>query len=102
MFTIKFYRSFDRMVIKEADSFTVLRSADGSGEAEITLHYKDVGLDHRVDIRHNDHPRSDAADAVDWPPVYDKAIIENQNGRTTEIIGLSVRPIGWHGQQASL
>lgn len=76
MFTIKFYRD-SRMRIFEAESFTVLRGDDG--EAEITIHQKN-GEDFRRDVgitRENPD---------EWPEVFDRAIIENGSGRTTEVI----------------
>lgn len=81
MFTIKFYSADGhRSVIREADSFTVLRGADGS--AEITLHQKS-GEDYRIDIEglHPAPPREEG-----WPPIFSKAIIENASGKTTEVI----------------
>lgn len=89
MFTIKFYRGTPgspdgyRQCILSADSFTVLRGGDDS--AEITLHRKN-GDDQRVDVAHP-APRQ-----PDWPDVYDRAIIENAAGKTTEIIALSPAP----------
>lgn len=81
MFTIKFYSADGyRQIIRSAESFTILRSKDGS--AEITLHDKNPGFDTRVDIAGGD-PAPDA-----WPRVFAKAIIENAAGRTTEIITL--------------
>lgn len=86
MFTIKFYNCDGfRQVIKEAESFTILRSDDGC--AEITLHQKNQSDDSRVDIK-------DERDQVcNWsPPCFGKAIIENAAGRTTEIIVLRPLP----------
>jgi hypothetical protein len=87
MFTIKFYSGDGcRQIIREAESFTILRSPDVSGAAEITLHQK-AGDGCRIDIG-DDGPdglkRSDG-----WPPVFAKAIIENSAGKTTEIVGQS-------------
>jgi hypothetical protein len=88
MFTIKLYSSDPnnaspyRQRILTADSFTVLRDpADGA--AEITLH--NASGDVRYDVRSvdPDKPREPG-----WPDVYQKAIIENAAGKTTEIIGL--------------
>jgi hypothetical protein len=86
MFTIKLYSGpGERQVILAADSFTILR--DKAGGAEITLHQKggdstryDVG----ADIGKPTRPEG-------FPPVFDRAIIENAQGKTTEII--SQRPI---------
>jgi hypothetical protein len=87
MFTIKFYQTSaggSRQVIKQAESFTILRADDGS--AEITLHQKNGADDSRVDIKEA-APHNEGA-----PPRFESAIIENAAGRTTEIIKL--RPIG--------
>jgi len=78
MFTLKFYR-FDgsRTRILSADFITILR--DGNLNAEITLH-RNVGEDIRVDIG----PEEERPDG--WPAVYQRVIIENAAGKTTEII----------------
>ena len=80
MFTIKFYREGAfRERIFEAESFTVLRGA--SGVTEITLHSAKVNgewVDFRLDV-------GDAEEDVS-PERFDKAIIENAMGKTTEII----------------
>lgn len=81
MFTIKFYRT-GRLKILEAESFTILQ--DNSGNAEITLHRKGGGDDVRYDIISN--PTPDRLGREFWPEIFDKAIIENSAGRTTEII----------------
>ena len=81
MFTIKFYTAHPgnyRQVIKEAESFTILRADDGT--AEITLHQKNPDDDRRIDI--NDDPAPEG-----YPQRYSSAIIENAAGRTTEMIG---------------
>lgn len=85
MFTIKFYGSGGyRQVIKEAESFTILRGEDGG--AEITLHQKNPTDSCRIDIEGcQPAPRPEG-----WPPVYEKAIIENSAGKTTEIVVGSV------------
>ena len=88
MFTIKFYSTGPnspggyRQVIKQAESFTILRSDDGS--AEITLHQKDQSYDTRIDI-------GDCSTAEGYPPRFESAIIENAAGKTTEMIGLRPR-----------
>lgn len=83
MFTIKFYSNDGyRSIIKEAESFTILRGGDGG--AEITLHQKNSLDDSRIDIG-DDGPNGPTR-LSDWPPVYGKAIIENSAGKTTEII----------------
>lgn len=85
MFTIKLYTynspDGEKITIREAESFTVLRDTY-TGEAEITLHQRD-GSGQRVDIGHASTPRPEG-----FPPVFQKAIIENSSGKTTEIIGL--------------
>jgi len=84
MFTIKFYSGDGcRQIIREAQSFTILRDNFGDGGAEITLHQKNPADDSRVDIK-------DESDrTTSWaPPCFSKAIIENSAGRTTEIIVL--------------
>jgi hypothetical protein len=85
MFTIKFYSGDGcRQIIKEAESFTILRSPNESGKAEITLHQK-VGFESsRIDIGDEREERPEG-----WPPLFAKAIIENSAGRTTEIVGQS-------------
>ncbi|HXI43853.1 MAG TPA: hypothetical protein VNH83_27980 [Bryobacteraceae bacterium] len=86
MFTIKFYSSDGfRQVIKEAESFTILRSEDGT--AEITLHQKNQADDCRIDINDDDKQYTEG-----WPMRYGRAIIENAAGRTTEIIYLRPLP----------
>lgn len=89
MFTIKFYSGDGyRQVIKEADSFTVLRCDEG---AEITLHHKNPADDCRIDIA--DEWPNGPKRCEGWPPVFGKAIIENAAGRTTEIITIGA-PLG--------
>lgn len=79
MFTIKFYSDNGyRQRILEAESFTVLRGA--SDGAEITMHQKS-GEGLRLDILPTTAPVIEG-----HPPFYQKAIIENAAGRTTEII----------------
>lgn len=87
MFTIKLYSADGyRQIIKQAESFTVLRSSDGL--AEITLHQKNPSDDSRVDIK------DESAQACSFsPPCFSKAIIENAAGRTTEIIVLRPLPV---------
>jgi hypothetical protein len=87
MFTIKFYSGDGcRQIIRQADSFTILRSPIGSEEdysAEITLHQSN-GESCRIDIG-DDGPNGQKR-AEGWPPLFGKAIIENAAGKTTEII----------------
>lgn len=87
MFTIKFYSNDGfRQVIKEAESFTILRSRPGGdGGAEITMHQKN-GESRRFDIADDGPNGPKRGDG--WPPCFGKAIIENAAGRTTEIIAL--------------
>jgi hypothetical protein len=81
MFTIKFYSADGlRQRIYEAESFTVIR---GNGDAEITLHQKSQNDDFRVDIK-----EGKSGLTGDTPPCYQRAIIENSAGKTTEIIAL--------------
>ncbi len=91
MFTIKFYSGDGcRQIIREAESFTVLRcppGPDDDGTAEITLHKAD-NTSCRIDIGDD----SKASLPEGFPPRFAKAIIENASGRTTEIV--SVRPSG--------
>lgn len=77
MFTIKFY-SDGRSKILSAESFTILR---GNGGAEITLHQKNQADDRRIDIG----PAGEPCDP-NWPPMFQRAIIENAAGKTTEMI----------------
>ena len=85
MFTIKFYSSDGyRQRIYEAESFSILRPVnDLSGvQAEITMHGvagDDPWL--RIDIGPDEVPH-------DGPQRYGKAIIENRNGKTTEIVAM--------------
>lgn len=73
MFTLKFYANDShRLRIEEADSLTILRSAGG---AEITMHRKS-GDDIRLDV----------TDVSDAPQTFEKVIVENSAGKTTEII----------------
>jgi hypothetical protein len=89
MFTIKFYSNDGcRQIIREAESFTILRAPINSTEpdgAEITLHQKS-GESCRIDIADDGPNGTIRPDG--WPPAFAKAIIENAAGRTTEIIGL--------------
>lgn len=85
MFTIKLYRDDGfRQRIHEADDFTILRTglhpdaAPVSGWVEITAHRKN-GEDFRFDV--GDSPSQPSGG------VWERAIIENAAGRTTEIIG---------------
>lgn len=83
MFTVKLYSGDGcRQIIREAESFTILRSPTNSDEAEITLHQKDGVGSCRIDIGDERSPRQEG-----WPPIFAKAIIENSAGRTTEIVG---------------
>lgn len=84
MFTIKFKTGDGfRTVIKEAESFTILRNGDTRDQgAEITLH-RAQGDDQRCDILPTNHaPRSEGG-----PPIFQVAFIENAAGKTVEIVG---------------
>lgn len=81
MFTLKFYTNDLALTrIFEAESLTILRF---DGASEITLHQR-VGDDFRIDV-------SSATPAEGCPRVFQKAIIENSNGKTTEIIQATPR-----------
>lgn len=88
MFTIKFYSADGyRQIIKEAESFTILRPAhEQLGSAEITLHQKNPADDRRYDVKDDGSTGGGVPDGA--PPRFEKAIIENSAGRTTEIITL--------------
>lgn len=91
MFTIKFYSvslGGCRQVIKEAESFTILKSDDGT--VEITLHQRDQAYDRRIDIGDTSKPIPEG-----WPPRFESAIIENSAGKTTEMVNYRAgRPSG--------
>lgn len=93
MFTAKFYSDNGfRQRIMSAESFTLLRAEDGT--AEITLHQKNQSEDCRIDINWDDAPRDSY-----MPPLYQKAIIENPAGKTTEIIALGPNPRNYPGDK---
>lgn len=81
MFTIKLYNG-GRQRILSAESFTILRSdtEDNKG-AEITLHQKNPSDDRRYDVTNVNSP-------IGFPERFDRAIIENAAGKTTEIISI--------------
>lgn len=82
MFTIKLYNG-GRQKILSAESFTILRGPiSANSAAEITLHQKNPADDVRYDVTNEIRPEG-------WPERFDKAIIENAAGRTTEIIQLA-------------
>lgn len=86
MFTIKFYTEDSlRCVIKSAESFTVLKHFT-PGRIEITMHQKN-GDGERVDLF---DPRTGSSD--DPPIRYSRAIIENAQGRTTEVLSAASLP----------
>lgn len=80
MFTIKAYKhnEFSCRVLS-AKSLTILRLEDGS--AEITLHQHSGHDDSRIDIGSDDVGRTAGS-----PDLYEKVIVENEFGKTTEII----------------
>jgi hypothetical protein len=88
MFTIKLYSGDGfRQIIREAESFTILRSPcgpDDDGSAEITLHQKNQSEDCRFDIL----PDRPMPQNYSGPPIFQRAIIENSAGKTTEMIFL--------------
>jgi hypothetical protein len=81
MFTIKLYQDAGRQKILAAESFTILRGGSSPGEAEITLHQKN-GDGVRYDIR------PEPTEYYEGPTIFQRAIIENSAGKTTEIIQL--------------
>lgn len=85
MFTIKLYTGGGpdgyKQRILSADSFTILRGDDGS--AEITLHNGNDGKRYDIGFVDPEKPRPDG-----WPDIWERAIIENVAGRTTEMIGM--------------
>lgn len=83
MFTIKLYADNGaRQRIYEADDFTIIRTGDGDqtgdGWTEVTAHRK-TSYDVRFDIGSSPYTPEGG--------VWQKAIIENAAGKTTEIIG---------------
>jgi hypothetical protein len=84
MFTIKCYTEQGRCIIRQAESFTILRD-DRTGEAEITLHNEPAS--ERVDIVPADRKREEG-----WPPMFQWAYIVNEAGNTVEIIRLKMLP----------
>lgn len=86
MFTIKLYSgNGSRLRILSAESFTVLRGKAPmfGDETEITLHQKN-GENTRYDIK----PAAEPVPDYCGPEIFQKAIIENAAGRTTEIISV--------------
>ena len=81
MITIKLYQDTGRQKIMAAESFTILRSGKNPSEAEITLHFKN-GEGVRYDIM------AEPPEGYEGPTVFQRAIIENMAGKTTEIIQL--------------
>ena len=81
MFTIKLYQDTGRQKIMAAESFTILRGGDNPSEAEITLHQKN-GEGVRYDIK------AEPPQGYEGPTIFQRAIIENMAGKTTEIIQL--------------
>lgn len=91
MFTIKFYGDFgSRIRILTAQSFTVLRI---SGGHEITVHQKNGMDDARYDVK-EPWPEATTSDqqASQWPVRFQRAIIENENGKTTDIFQVMSDP----------
>jgi hypothetical protein len=92
MFTVKFYsNSGSRQKILEAESFTILR--DKNGDSEITLHRKNSNDDVRYDIICE--PSQQILNCDYWPEIFQKAIIENSAGKTTEIISPYPAPLNF-------
>lgn len=94
MFTIKLYgASGCRQRILEAESFTILRPPvedNGDVEAEITLHQKSGNI--RYDIA-----RVLPGVGYEGPERFERAIVENAAGKTTEMISLPM----WRGVTAN-
>lgn len=80
MFTVKLYRG-TRIRIASAASFTVVDEGDATLKG-VTLHQTN-GDDEVYYVGARDPERHSY---VDEHRVYDRAIIENGNGKTTEII----------------
>lgn len=86
MFTIKLYRdSGFRQLILEAESFTVLRTQNSG--VEITLHRPQGPNGEYRDVRY-DLGDCGVEREFGFPEIFERAIIENANGKTTEIISL--------------
>ena len=84
MFTIKLYSDLgSRIRIMTAESFTVLQNREGW---EITLHQKNQLDDNRFDIK-EPWPEAKTSDEQreQWPVRFQRAIIENELGKTTDI-----------------
>jgi hypothetical protein len=82
MFTIKAYTDSGRMIIREAESFTIL--TDQAGGIECTLHSDRGG--ERIDFG-PPHGRP-----VEYPPLFQWAYIENAAGKTVHRIHLTPLP----------
>lgn len=79
MFTLKLYGAEEfRQVIRQADSFTILRPKDG--HVEISAHTADGS--YLYDL-YAPNLMPDYESAV---PIFARAIIENEKGRTTEMV----------------
>lgn len=93
MFTIKLYRDGGyRQKILEADSFTILRYEDGS--AEITLHRRPGPKGEYLDERHDIVDLAGGPELAQppGPQRWERAIIENAQGKTTEIVDINAAP----------
>jgi hypothetical protein len=84
MFTVKLYRE-GRLRVLAALSFTVVEDCDAV--KQITLHRGDSVDDECFWIG----SVIDARSHVDGHRLYDRAIVENANGKTTEMIFASPR-----------
>lgn len=102
MFTIKLYKGNGfRQRLLEAESFTILRNLE-SGTSEITLHrspgpngeFRDERFDvTSASLADADGPADDdGLGLVSVDRRYERAIIENAAGKTTEIISLNDAP----------
>lgn len=77
MFTAKFYGLNGRTKIHEADSFTIIKFDDVH---EVTLHRANVD-GFRIDLSDDEPPNDYPLDQY-----YQRLVIENANGKTTEMI----------------
>ena len=90
MFTAKFYSDLgSRIRIVPAETLTILEMPDGY---EVTLHGKTIGDDVRFDVK-DPWPEARTSDeqSKQWPQRFQRLIIENTAGKTTEFIDLHPR-----------
>ena len=87
MFTLKFYKYAkesigERIVIRQAENITILRDTDG---AEITMHTSSG--DQRLDVGFHNTVRPEC-----FPDCFDRLIVENAAGKTSEIVSFLPSP----------